>query len=71
MSDKTFTNRLLSEMKGWVEDGLINHSQEQRIRSRYIQTKPETRATVRKEKTINTAKIVIVLASILDGKAKK
>ena len=69
MSDKTFTNKLLSEMKGWVKDGLIDHSQEQRIRSRYIPPNIKSKAkepiTARKEKTINAAKIVILLASIL------
>ena len=51
-------------MKGWVNDGLINGSQEQRIRSRYV--KSETKEpVVHKEKTVNIAKIVIVLASIL------
>ena len=65
MSDKTFTDRLFTEMKGWVNDGLIDHSQEQKIRSRYARPEPEKPTAVSKEKTINAAKIVITLAAIL------
>ena len=63
MSDKTFTNKLLSEMKGWVEDGLIDSSQEQRIKSRYtksgIKSESGKPSAVRKEKAINAIRDII------------
>ena len=65
MRNKTFTDKLFSEMKDWVNDGLIDQSQEQRIRSRYIKSESEKPAAPHEEKTINAVKIVIVLASIL------
>ena len=65
MKDKAFINRLLVEMKSWVNDDLIDHSQEQRIKSRYVKSEMKEPAAVHKEKSINAAKIVIILASIL------
>ncbi len=70
ITDRTFLNILISEMKEWVRDGLITPEQKTKIESRYSSAQQEVKpAAVEapptpKKETINIARVVIGLATL-------